>query len=331
MPSVHPPLELDPMPPDRKILQDIRYLIVTTILVLLSGTFVDQLSRTLFFRFNQAVQQATSLPILPILTQLSSALSSIIGFGLPLLILNMMLKGTFSYRSLIHRPNEAELLHAIAIALGMLAIGTLFTDLSGDFLGLFQIKLLKSDILIPDGFFTLLLFLCNYILITPILEEFLFRGVILHMFRKFGDLFALVISTLFYVMAEETYTSFISTFLFSIAAGYFVLHSRSIFTGILMHIFYNLVIVILSIFTSALEPSTAMTTQITLFLIMIAAFVIAVIRFIQKEKEPFSVSENAADVTVTLSARFKAALCNPAFILFSLVFLYRLLQLIQIL
>lgn len=331
MPSVHPPLGSDPMPPDRKILQDIRYLIVTTILVLLSGTVVDQLSRTLFLRFNQAVQQATSLPILPILTQLSSALSSIIGFGLPLLILYMMLKGTFSYRSLIHRPHEAELLHAIAIALGMLAIGTLFTDLSGDFLGLFQIKLLKSDILIPDGFFTLLLFLCNYILITPILEEFLFRGVILHMFRKFGDLFALVISTLFYVMVEETYTSFISTFLFSIAAGYFVLHSRSIFTGILMHIFYNLVIVILSIFTSALEPSTAMTTQITLFLIMIAAFVIAVIRFIQKEKEPFAISENAADATVTLSARFKAALCNPAFILFSLVFLYRLLQLIQIL
>ncbi|MDD6236077.1 MAG: type II CAAX endopeptidase family protein [Clostridiales bacterium] len=331
MPPVHQPLGSDSTAPDRKLLQNIRYLVVTVILALLLGTVLYQLARALFFRFNQAIQQLTSIPLLPTLTQLSSGLVSIVGFGVPLLALYLMLKNTFSFRSLIHRSNEAELLHAIAIALGVLAIGTLLTDISSDFLGLFQIKLLKSDILIPDGFLPLLLFLCNYILITPILEELLFRGIILQLFRRFGDLFALVISTLFYVMTEETYTSFIPTFLFGIVAGYFVLHSRSIFTGMLMHTFYNLVIVILSIFTSALEPNAAMTTQITLFLILIAAFVVAVIRFLCKGKEPFSIAENAAGSTLTLSARFKAALCNPAFILFALVFLYRLLQLVQIL
>ena len=247
-----------------------------------------------------------------------------------MLTLYTMLKSTFSLRSFLHRPAETGLLHAIAIALGLLALGTLFTDISNNFLGLFQIKLLKSDILIPDGFFPLLLFLMNYVLIIPFLEELLFRGIILHTFRRFGDLFALIISALFYAMAEETYTSFISTFLFGIVVGYFVLHSRSIFTGILMHIFQNIIIVILSIFTSALESDAATIAQTTLFLIMITVSIFAVIRFIKKEKKPFAVTENASDSDLTLSARFKTALCNPAFILFSLVFLYRFVQLVQI-
>ena len=324
MPSAYQPIGSDSMQSDKKLLQDIRYLVVTTILALLSGTILYQLTGTLLFRFNQAVQQSTALPLLPILTQVSSGLVSIIGFGVPLLTLYTMLKSTFSLRSFLHRPAETGLLHAIAIALGLLALGTLFTDISNNFLGLFQIKLLKSDILIPDGFFPLLLFLMNYVLIIPFLEELLFRGIILH------TLFALIISALFYAMAEETYTSFISTFLFGIVVGYFVLHSRSIFTGILMHIFQNIIIVILSIFTSALESDAATIAQTTLFLIMITVSIFAVIRFIKKEKKPFAVTENASDSDLTLSARFKTALCNPAFILFSLVFLYRFVQLVQI-
>ena len=330
MPSAYQPIGSDSMQSDKKLLQDIRYLVVTTILALPSGTILYQLTGTLLFRFNQAVQQSTALPLLPILTQVSSGLVSIIGFGVPLLTLYTMLKSTFSLRSFLHRPAETGLLHAIAIALGLLALGTLFTDISNNFLGLFQIKLLKSDILIPDGFFPLLLFLMNYVLIIPFLEELLFRGIILHTFRRFGDLFALIISALFYAMAEETYTSFISTFLFGIVVGYFVLHSRSIFTGILMHIFQNIIIVILSIFTSALESDAATIAQTTLFLIMITVSIFAVIRFIKKEKKPFAVTENASDSDLTLSARFKTALCNPAFILFSLVFLYRFVQLVQI-
>lgn len=330
MSSAYEPLEPDSLQSDKKLLQDIRYLVVTTILALLSGTILYQLTGTLLFRFNQAVQQSTALPILPILTQFSSGIVNIIGFGVPLFTLYTMSKNTFSFRSFLHRPNETGTLHATAIALGVLTVGTLFTDISNNFLGLFQIKLLKSDILIPDGFFPLLLFLMNYVVIVPVLEELLFRGIILHIFRRFGDLFALIISALFYTMAEETYTSFISTFLFGIVIGYFVLHSRSIFTGILMHIFQNIIVVILSIFTSTLESGVAMITQITLFLIMIIVSIFAVIRFIKKEKNPFSVTENATDSALTLSTRFKTALCNPAFILFSLVFLYRFVQLVQI-
>ena len=97
-----------------------------------------------------------------------------------------------------------------------------------------------------------------------------------------------------------------------------------------MHIFQNIIIVILSIFTSALESDAATIAQTTLFLIMITVSIFAVIRFIKKEKKPFAVTENASDSDLTLSARFKTALCNPAFILFSLVFLYRFVQLVQI-
>ena len=94
MPSAYQPIGSDSMQSDKKLLQDIRYLVVTTILALLSGTILYQLTGTLLFRFNQAVQQSTALPLLPILTQVSSGLVSIIGFGVPLLTLYTMLKST---------------------------------------------------------------------------------------------------------------------------------------------------------------------------------------------------------------------------------------------
>lgn len=81
MPSAYQPIGSDSMQSDKKLLQDIRYLVVTTILALLSGTILYQLTGTLLFRFNQAVQQSTALPLLPILTQgfppdLSASLAS---------------------------------------------------------------------------------------------------------------------------------------------------------------------------------------------------------------------------------------------------------------
>ncbi len=250
--------------------------------------------------------------------------------GVPLAMLYIMLRNTFSPRDFLHRLKETDSPQALPIALGVLTVGTLLTDISSNFLGFLHIKLLKSEILIPDGFFPLLLFLTHYLLLTPILEEFLFRGAVLHIFRRHGDLFALILSALFYAMAEESYTGFLSVFLFGLVAGYFVLHSRSVFIGILMHIFRNAIGVLLSMLTASLDADTAAVTQIALFAFILALSLLAFLRLGKKEKEVFSVDENAASADLTLSVRFKVALCNPAFILFAVIFLYRLIPLIQI-
>lgn len=91
----------------------------------------------------------------------------------------------------------------------------------------------------PVGRTTTVLYLINSVLLPAFLEEFVFRGIILHSLRRFGDSFAVVISSILFAAAHGNIIVFPVALTVGICIGYFVVRTGSLWTGIIVHFCYN--------------------------------------------------------------------------------------------
>lgn len=84
----------------------------------------------------------------------------------------------------------------------------------------------------------LLNILCSAVY-APLVEEFVFRGVIMQPLRRYGDHFAVFASALIFGLAHGSITGFVFAFICGIAMGYATLITGSLWAGILMHFCNN--------------------------------------------------------------------------------------------
>jgi len=92
-----------------------------------------------------------------------------------------------------------------------------------------------------------LLFDVVYIAALPALvEEFALRGVVMQPLRKYGDTFAIMMSSLVFALMHGNLIQIPFAFIAGIAIGYLVIATGSIWTGVLIHFFNNLYSVVIS-------------------------------------------------------------------------------------
>lgn len=75
--------------------------------------------------------------------------------------------------------------------------------------------------------------------VAPLIEEFIFRGVIMQPLRRYGDRFAVVASAAVFGLAHVRPTNIVFAFLSGIIIGCAVVYSRSIWVGIIIHMLNN--------------------------------------------------------------------------------------------
>lgn len=77
------------------------------------------------------------------------------------------------------------------------------------------------------------------IVIPPIVEEMLFRGVVLQSLKRFGDGFAVVVSALFFGLYHGNLIQIVFAFLSGLALGFVVVRTGSLLPSILIHCINN--------------------------------------------------------------------------------------------
>ena len=85
---------------------------------------------------------------------------------------------------------------------------------------------------------TFLNFLCAAV-VAPLVEEFVFRGVIMQPLRRFGNVFAVVASALLFGLSHGGPSNIVFAFLCGVALGFVVIASKSIWVGIAVHFLNN--------------------------------------------------------------------------------------------
>ncbi len=120
-------------------------------------------------------------------------------------------------------------------------------------------------------------------IMTGLIEEFAFRGILLTSLRKYGDTFAVIVSSALFGLLHRNPVSVFSAFLLGMVMGYAVIISKSMWTAVIIHTLNNLQAIAFSItsFGSALVFSLIVT--MLMVVVGITAIVIAIV-YRQKAK-----------------------------------------------
>lgn len=85
-------------------------------------------------------------------------------------------------------------------------------------------------------------YIISFIVISPILEEYAFRGVLLSVLSKYGKFFALYASAFIFSLAHGSFMEFLPSFIMAVALGKIALRYKSIKPTIWIHMIFNLLL-----------------------------------------------------------------------------------------
>lgn len=209
--------------------------------------------------------------------------------------------------------------------------------LAGSVLGAFAAELLQWGMTalghyvaipsysIPDEPLELILSVVLLTVIPAVLEEVLFRGLIMQGLRCFGDGIALVASSVLFALAHFNLMQGANALIMGLIIGYFVLRTGSVWIGVVLHFVVNILSFFETfLFRTVLMGQSELVGNIVSLVLLLAGFA-AFIVLIRKEDTAFStpILKNSL-----LPSSKRLALCfgNTGMILAFLMFLFFGLQ-----
>lgn len=194
----------------------------------------------LFSLFRPAIriygnQVLASPAIIQMVNILSSTICLFIPFFLFVLLCHIPLRVAFPLR----RFSASLCVPCVFVSLSVSVIGVTASIIISSLLNVMGLAP-HSDIELPQSTTSLILFGLQLCVLTPIVEEFVFRGMIFQSMRRFGDSFALTISAILFALFHGNMIQAPNAFLMGIVIGYFVLYSGSLWVGVIIHMVNNL-------------------------------------------------------------------------------------------
>lgn len=133
-----------------------------------------------------------------------------------------------------------ELARDCSVCLGLQTVAAIIAFAVGCILKLFGLESATADLTAQNNSaWSLLLMYFYACLLGPLLEELLYRGVILQGMKKYNERFAIILSALIFGLMHQNYQQFILAFLLGLVLAAVDLRSGSIVPSIVMHIIVN--------------------------------------------------------------------------------------------
>ncbi len=238
--------------------------------------------------FSPAIQPYnTNIISSPILMQCVDIISSTLSLLLPFVLFGFICKISVSKALSLRRFNCSIVVPAVLIAMGVSVIGAFASQLFAFFLSLVGFAPTEINITIPYTPAASILYLLNLTVFSPIIEEVVFRGIVLNTLRRFGDSFALFISSLFFALIHMHLLQIPNAFLMGLVIGYFVLYSGSLWTGILIHVINNSLVVLLNGILYSIPTSKHTIILLVTFSLYLAGGIIAMLYLVRKHSNMF--------------------------------------------
>ncbi len=136
------------------------------------------------------------------------------------------------------------------------------------------------------------------IAVTPALvEEFAMRGIVLGVFRKYGDGFAIIVSSLIFGFMHASVFQIPFAFLDGMALGYITVKSKSIWPAVIIHFLNNALSTAFDYLYGAMPEDIVGIIYMALLLALLIAFIIVVCVIGKKDPEYLKSEEDFTEVT----------------------------------
>ena len=203
---------------------------------------------------------------------------------------------------------------AVLAGIGCSTIGVFIASV---LLSLFQSAGFEYDVPqpeIPETMVGKLIYIFIIGVLPAIFEEFLFRGYVLQSLRRFGDVFAIIISSLIFALFHGNFAQLPNAFIMGIAFAFIAVRTGSLATGMVIHFINNTVITVLEVFlfSNLDEMTTGMLTLVYLavyFLLGVIGFVVLLTKF------PRFFQIRKSNSVLSAGARAKAFFLQPVSLL----------------
>lgn len=253
----------------------------------------------------------------------------IISMLIPILLLYSLMKSDFKDYKMIKTPHKYSMRYGIIIIIACSITCTIVSEGLGKFLENFGIILFESnrDFMIQNSFGAMILYIISLTLVPAILEELLFRGIIINGLRKFGDFIAILVSSVLYAFSQISVQGFIYSFFMGLVLGYFTLRAGSLIVPLLS----NFIIRCMYIGFWLLDVYNIGNSNLIILLVIFTILVFSMISFclfISKDKYAFCIYNK--DTNLTNRDKLRYFISNIGFWVLCIIVLMECIEGIQI-
>jgi len=172
-------------------------------------------------------------------------------------------------------------------ALGCITIAGRLTEILQGLLAFIKIGFVSSSPVFPDDVLGTVLVFISSAVIPAVVEEILFRRVILSRLIPYGKVFAVVMSSLLFAIMHANPSQLIYAFVGGLVMGYVTLKSDSILPAVIIHFSNNTLSLIYLLIKKYAGEKAFIITVSTLDSALSVIGIIAVAIFIYKKKYTF--------------------------------------------
>lgn len=156
----------------------------------------------------------------------------------------------------------------------------------------------------------IILMLIRIAVIPAILEELMFRGVILSSLKPCGNTLAIVVSSILFSFMHANFAQIPFALLVGLMLGFIAVKTNSLLISMILHFTNNLWSCVLTIIVEEIGENIATTLVSVTYIIAIALGVIALIYSLKTQKQFFKLNDNEKlipfknGITTTLTSPF---------------------------
>jgi membrane protease YdiL (CAAX protease family) len=225
----------------------------------------------------------------------------------------------------------SDFVPALFICMAASLIGAMFSSIIESLINGIHLQSRPLPFTAPTDVTGFIVFFLSIAILPAILEEFMFRGIILQSLRKYGDGLAILISAALFGLMHGNITQIPYAFIIGLIIGYFVVKQGSLWIGIFIHFFNNGIGAVASLisqqFGSKYDTIFSYSYELTIILLGI----ISLIYLITKNKGEFMLPKKApSSAKLPAGSAGKAFFLSPTIIIFILYVLFSCALFLQI-
>lgn len=233
----------------------------------------------------------------------SNTISYVVALSIPFMVYQSRVGIPIKAAYPLKRPRTWLVLCGTLIFLGVCTIGDAASDMLDTLLRTGGLYARSSNAVMPSDTLGAVLHVLLYALLAPILEELVFRGVIMQSLRRFGDALALVCSSVLFALIHADILTLPYAFLSGLVIGYFVLRSGSLLTGMIIHFANNLFWIIYDAAATGLSPTQGDIVLHSIYTAFIIAGLFAAVFAAKRDAAMFSLAPGSTALPYKLKIR----------------------------
>lgn len=209
---------------------------------------------------------------------------------------------------------------AIIIGLLFSIIGEFYADYIASLLQIFNLQVHLDQFNFPNNTPALIAYAIQISVLAPLFEEFIFRGMILQNLRKYGNVFAVIVSSALFGILHGNFAQTPFAFLVGVALALIVLETGSIWVSILVHCLVNSFSLVLDGLTYYYSGNLSSTIYVLYIIIVIILSIMIFVKLFKKNYFANALHRYSVPQNLTAPEAIAVFVKTPGCIIFIVMF-----------